>query len=175
MALFFGGKGTISGQETKRDHVSWLGICLQGVSFGCISILKRPLFSPIVDMPKAVEVIMAAVTIGIAIGSALLVFAAFRALGRQWAFTARLVVGHKLIMEGPYLWVRNPIYTAIFGMMIATGLAVSQWTAFPPAILVFIIGTVIRVRSEEKLLREAFGSEFDEYAHRVPVFLPGIY
>jgi protein-S-isoprenylcysteine O-methyltransferase Ste14 len=34
---------------------------------------------------------------------------------------------------------------------------------------------VIRVHSEEKLLREAFGEEFDQYVRRVPAVLPGIY
>jgi len=34
---------------------------------------------------------------------------------------------------------------------------------------------VIRVRSEEKLLRAAFGKEFEDYAERVPAALPGIF
>jgi protein-S-isoprenylcysteine O-methyltransferase Ste14 len=40
------------------------------------------------------------------------------------------------------------------------------------AIVVFAIGTFIRVRSEEKLLRELFGSVFDEYARKVPAVIP---
>jgi protein-S-isoprenylcysteine O-methyltransferase Ste14 len=39
----------------------------------------------------------------------------------------------------------------------------------------FIAGTYIRIRSEERLLREAFGSEFEEYARTVPALVPGIY
>jgi protein-S-isoprenylcysteine O-methyltransferase Ste14 len=34
---------------------------------------------------------------------------------------------------------------------------------------------VIRIRSEEKLLQEAFGEEFEDYARRVRAVLPGIY
>jgi protein-S-isoprenylcysteine O-methyltransferase Ste14 len=33
----------------------------------------------------------------------------------------------------------------------------------------------IRARSEEKLLRAAFGEEFEDYAKRVPAVIPGIY
>ncbi len=33
-------------------------------------------------------------------------------------------------------------------------------------------GTVMRIRSEEKLLREQFGSEYEEYAREVPAFIP---
>ena len=38
--------------------------------------------------------------------------------------------------------------------------------------IMFAIGTFIRVRSEEKLLRETFGNEWDEYAHRVQAVVP---
>jgi protein-S-isoprenylcysteine O-methyltransferase Ste14 len=63
----------------------------------------------------------------------------------------------------------------MFGMMVATGLAMQGFLQLPIAIVVFLIGTVIRVRSEEKLLRDAFPQEFEEYARRVPAMLPGIY
>ena len=77
--------------------------------------------------------------------------------------------------EGPYSLVRNPIYTAMFGMLLATGLVATRWPGFIVAIIIFLIGTVIRVRSEEHLLREQFGADFDGYAHRVRAFIPGIY
>ncbi len=63
----------------------------------------------------------------------------------------------------------------MFGMLIATGLAMEHWFALMVAIVLFMIGLVIRVRSEEKLLRAAFGSQFEDYAKRVPAVLPGIY
>jgi protein-S-isoprenylcysteine O-methyltransferase Ste14 len=63
----------------------------------------------------------------------------------------------------------------MFGMLLATGLAVSYWFSLLAAIVVFFVGTIIRVRSEEKLLREQFGSEFEAYAERVPAMLPGVY
>jgi protein-S-isoprenylcysteine O-methyltransferase Ste14 len=34
---------------------------------------------------------------------------------------------------------------------------------------------VIRIRTEEKLLRAEFGEQFEEYARRVSAVLPGIY
>jgi protein-S-isoprenylcysteine O-methyltransferase Ste14 len=50
-----------------------------------------------------------------------------------------------------------------------------HWIATIVAIVIFVIGLLIRVRSEEKLLRAAFGQEFEEYAKRVSAVLPGIY
>jgi protein-S-isoprenylcysteine O-methyltransferase Ste14 len=63
----------------------------------------------------------------------------------------------------------------MFGMLIATGLATEHWIALLIAIVVFGAGLVIRVRVEEKLLRDQFGIEFDEYEKRVPAVIPGIY
>jgi protein-S-isoprenylcysteine O-methyltransferase Ste14 len=60
-------------------------------------------------------------------------------------------------------------------MLIATGLATEHWVATIVAIPIFAVGMVIRVRSEEKLLQEAFGEEFEDYARRVRAVLPGIY
>jgi protein-S-isoprenylcysteine O-methyltransferase Ste14 len=63
----------------------------------------------------------------------------------------------------------------MFGMLLATGLAVSRWSVLAVASALFVVGAYIRIRSEERLLREAFRKDFDEYASRVPAFLPGIY
>src|SRR5438034_10719831 len=100
---------------------------------------------------------------------------AIRALGKQWSLAARLVEGHKLVKEGPYSVVRKPIYTGMFGMLLATGLAVSHWIGLLMAILVFAVGTAIRVHSEERLLRGAFGEEFEAYARKVPAVVPFLF
>jgi protein-S-isoprenylcysteine O-methyltransferase Ste14 len=63
----------------------------------------------------------------------------------------------------------------MLGMLLATGIAVSYWPALLIALFVFFIGTIIRIRSEERLLRETFGAEFEAYTQRVPALLPGMY
>ena len=100
---------------------------------------------------------------------------AARRLGKQWALAARVVEGHNLIQDGPYRFVRNPIYTGMFGMLLATGLVMGQWLLLPLGIVLFIVGTIVRVRTEERLLREAFGEEFEAYKRKVPALIPGIY
>ena len=63
---------------------------------------------------------------------------------------------------------QNPkLIAPLLGMLIATGLAISYWQALLGALVVFLFGNEIRIRSEERLLREAFGSKFDDYARRV--------
>jgi protein-S-isoprenylcysteine O-methyltransferase Ste14 len=164
-----------SAPDRQRDRGSITGVVLQGLSYGVVWSIHRHFFSPIVSSGRAVEIALAVVTVAIAFGSVFIVMTAVKALGKEWSITARLVEGHELATRGPYRFVRHPIYTGMFGMLVATGLAISHLTVLVAAILVFMVGTVIRVRIEERLLRAEFGPEFEHYARRVPAMLPGVY
>ena len=163
--------------EKTRDRAAGMGIMLQGVAYGLTwsftAARMRHGFRPIVPAEMAAQWALALLTVTIAVASVWLVLAAVRTLGKQWALAARLVQDHKLVTAGPYGFLRHPIYTGMLGMLIATGLAFSIWQVLLVALALFGVGTAIRVRSEEKLLRAAFGAEFDEYASRVPAVLPG--
>jgi protein-S-isoprenylcysteine O-methyltransferase Ste14 len=57
-------------------------------------------------------------------------------------------------------------------MIVAGGLAWTHWIGLTIALVLFGVGTAIRVQSEEKLLREQFGAEFEDYKRNVPAVLP---
>lgn len=163
--------------ETRRDWMAMAGLLVQAAGYAIVWFypLRRNTLGALFPMSQAAELAWAAITLAIAVASVWMVNSAVRFLGKQWAVAARLVEGHKLVTDGPYRWVRNPIYTGMFGMMVATGLAVTRWQGLLAAIFVFLIGTYLRVRVEERLLRGQFGSEFDEYTRRVPAVIPGIW
>jgi protein-S-isoprenylcysteine O-methyltransferase Ste14 len=164
-------------REAKRDWTSLIGLVLQSVGFFLVwfNPLKRQAMSSLASRSQAVQWGLAVVAIFIAVCSVWLVNAAARRLGKQWALAARLVEGHELIQDGPYRFVRNPIYTGMFGMLLATGLVMGRWNALAIAIVVFLAGTYIRIQSEERLLRQAFGAKFDEYKSKVSAVIPGVY
>jgi protein-S-isoprenylcysteine O-methyltransferase Ste14 len=164
-----------SAPESKRERASILGIVLQGGGYAFVWSIRRAWFSPIVSVSNSVEIALAILTMALGIASVWFITVAIRTLGKQWSLGARLIEGHQLITAGPYRLVRNPIYTGMFGLLLATGLAVSHWVGLLIAIVVYGIGTVVRVRSEEKLLRGAFGAEFDSYARRVPAVIPFLF
>lgn len=173
--MFFARKKPPAARESKRERGSIVGIVLQGAAYGIVWSVHRLFFSPIMPLSKPFEIALAVSTMLLAVGSLWFVSSAIRTLGKQWSLTARLVEGHRLVTEGPYRLVRNPIYTGMFGLLLATGLAVSRWIGLLIAIVVYAIGTVIRVRSEEQLLRLAFGPEFESYARRVPAVIPFLF
>lgn len=108
----------------------------------------------------------------LAYSSAFLSLRAVQTLGKQWTYQARVLKNHDLITQGPYSIVRNPIYLGMFGMILGTGLVFSHWWLALIAVVFFLVGNQIRIRAEEKLLREAFRKKFDDYAARVPAFIP---
>ncbi len=162
-------------REVRRGSGWTAGLLLQGASLAMLWAVRRPLFTPFLELGNAGDVALALFASALAVASAGIMIAAERALGRQFAYQARLVEGHKLVTSGPYRFVRHPIYTGFFGLALSTALAWSRWTVLPFFLAAFVIGTVIRVRCEDRLLRHAFGDEFETYARRVPAVIPGLW
>ena len=108
--------------------------------------------------------------------SAVWLFAASsRALGANWSLEARVRDDHALVTSGPFMRIRHPIYLAMLLFLLALAVAVGHWRQLAFGAPLFALGTLLRVREEERLLRERFGSAFDNYAARVARFLPGLF
>ena len=173
--LIFLGKRPPSAPDSKRERTSIIGIALQGAGYAIVWSVPRRAFTPILPLGKSFEIGAAVLTMALAIGSVWFVSAAVRTLGNQWSLAARVLEGHKLITTGPYNVVRNPIYAGMFGMLLATGLAISHWMGLVMGVIVYVIGTAVRIHSEEKLLREMFGEQFEAYARAVPAVVPFLF
>jgi len=171
--VFVCGRWKTRGPSQTRDAVAWAGTALQGVALGCIWGFRRtPLGAPLARGYPTIDLVLVLACVALAWLSAGMMFWAIHTLGRQWAVAARLVEGHELVTGGPYQFVRNPIYTGLFAIALATAGVLSQpWTIAVAAPL-FLAGTMVRVRAEERLLRARFGPRYDEFARRVPALLP---
>ena len=175
MIFFLGRRGASpKTKTTARSNTSRIGITLQMVAYAMVYMFERAYFTPILAMSKGAEAAVLIVASAIGIASIWFCYMAMRTLGKQWALIARVVEGHELIQQGPFSFVRNPIYLAMFGLLLQAGTVISEWQAVIPAVILFLIGTWIRIREEEKVLRQQFGAQFDDYARRVPAFIPGI-
>ena len=115
------------------------------------------------------RVVICVVLFGLAI---LLSWTSSSALGRHLRVDAALGAEHQLIRSGPYGVVRNPIYTSMLLVLCATAVAVTTWPLFAASLVLFVIGTEIRVRTEERLLAARFGEEFQSYKQRVSAYIP---
>jgi protein-S-isoprenylcysteine O-methyltransferase Ste14 len=161
--------------EQKRDPKAMIGVALEAIGYAIVWMLRRET-AYLLPLPGiAFDIFIGLIICVLAIASVWLVTSAIKTLGKQWAVAARVVEGHRLITTGPYARVRNPIYSGMFGMLIATGLALTTWYGIVIGVVLFWFGTIIRVKVEEKLLRETFGAEFDAYAKLVAQLIPRLF
>ena len=102
---------------------------------------------------------------------------AIRTLGRQWTtdVSARSpfqITPRELKREGPYRYVRHPVY---FGAVLEVLAIVIMGLAFYMLIFVLVVNIplyVMRLRIEERSLREIFGEEYNRYSMEVGSFFP---
>ena len=167
--------GSAASATASRDLASWAGMALQGVGFAIVWGANRSheYFWP--GMGLGGMTVLAFATVTLAFGSAMLGLLAVRELGKQWSLTARVLAEHELIQSGPFAQVRHPIYSALLGLLLATGLALSTAWLTALAALVYLAGTYWRALREEALLRAHFGAAYDDYARRVPRLLPRLW
>ncbi len=86
---------------------------------------------------------------------------------------AQLYLGHKLVTSGPYRYVRHPMYLGIMIAPFGGLLLFHNWT-----MLLVSLGFLFlprRARREEQALAAEFGKEWQEYARKVPAFLPNFF
>jgi protein-S-isoprenylcysteine O-methyltransferase Ste14 len=152
--------------DRRTDPMSNWGLLLQALSYFMVFFRRwNGIFEP--DAAVIAGAILAPVSVALAAY-------AVRHLGMQWRVQAVVTRAHKLVQTGPYSFVRHPIYTAMFGMLLSSGLVSANWKVLLVAIVVFAFGTEIRIRAEEGLLEQRFGSDLREYRSRVRGWIPFI-
>jgi protein-S-isoprenylcysteine O-methyltransferase Ste14 len=150
---------------TVRAPSSRWGIGLVTVGFALVWMWVKP----IGFRKSAAELVVSMVLAPLAVA---LVWAAARELGKQWRYEAALSEDHELIRSGPYRFMRHPIYTSMFLILMATGAAYTWWPMWIAGTVFFIIGTEIRVASEERLLAERFPESHAQYRSQVRAYIP---
>jgi protein-S-isoprenylcysteine O-methyltransferase Ste14 len=121
-------------------------------------------FAPLAIWPAA---------LGVAVTFAGLAFCVWArvTIAANWSSDVQLKRDHELIVEGPYKWVRHPIYTGILLMFAGTALAVGEWRG---ALAIAVAGGAFwrKMRLEEAVMRRQFGDAYARYAARTPALIP---
>lgn len=169
--LIFAGSRRTAETGAKQDGRSRFGILLQAIGigsagFGPAKVSLGPIGATGLASCLAVLILM---------GGAIWLFAASsRALGRNWSLVARTRSDHELVRHGPYAHVRHPIYLGMLLFLLALAAALGHYVQLIVAVPIFLIGTTIRTRIEDRLLEAQFGDEFRGYARSTPALIPGL-
>jgi len=92
-------------------------------------------------------------------------------LGRNWSGTVTLKQDHELVRDGPYRYVRHPIYTGLLLAFIGCAVARNEWRGVL-AIAIIYAGFWRKLKLEERWMTEQFGDEYRRYIAEVPALVP---
>lgn len=165
-----GGRGGEAG--ATRSRASLLGVALQGIGIGIAG------FGPqrVTLDPLSAKALAEAATVALLMAAAVALFVwASRTMGRNWSIVARTRADHQLVQDGPFRLIRHPIYTGMALFMVALAIAFGHSRQLMLAVPVFALGTWLRIRIEERMLRALFAADYDAYAGRVKRFVPGVF
>jgi len=151
--------------KAVRAPASRVGILLVMLGFAFEGAFVRP-----VGFEKSAASLIASIIAGPP--SVVLVWMATRRLDKQWRFEAALSDDHELITTGPYRWLRHPIYASMLGMLLETGLVNAWWPMLITGLGLYVIGTEIRVRTEDGLLAGRFGDQHARYKAATKAYIP---
>lgn len=109
----------------------------------------------------------------IAAGAALYAMCAF------WGFALRgkgtpapIDPPRRLVVEGPYRVVRNPMYWSVLSVMAGEAIVFHSISFAEFAGVFFLVASLFVLIYEEPVLRAKFPAEYDDYCRRVPRWFP---
>jgi protein-S-isoprenylcysteine O-methyltransferase Ste14 len=94
-------------------------------------------------------------------------------LAGNWSQSVTIKENHELITSGPYRLARHPIYTGLLTGFLGTAIVVAELRAMLALALV-TLALCMKLRLEEKWMRDEFGEKYVEYARRVAALIPGV-
>lgn len=159
------------GLTAARSRLSILGIGIQSASF-VVAMAAPVKFSTPSESVRSF--VLAVIVLALGATGALLFDRSAKALGANWSLVARMREEHQLVRDGPFARMRHPIYFAMLLLLIALSIGLGHIWGLVAAMPFFLAGTAIRIREEERLLRQQFGDAYDSYARETPAFIPFI-
>lgn len=95
----------------------------------------------------------------------------FSTIGENISPTHATRENHQLITDGPYRFVRHPLYTVGFTIFLGIGLMATMWWLQVGLVILSAVIAWRTGREEENLLHE-FGEEYRTYMKRTGRYLP---
>jgi protein-S-isoprenylcysteine O-methyltransferase Ste14 len=110
--------------------------------------------------------------VGIALAGFALLQWAQNTLGKNWSDTPRMMKEQRLVTNGPYQWIRHPIYTAFLLILGSTLFISANWLIGLTWAGMTVLEILSRIHFEESIMLEYFGDEYREYMKKTGAFMP---
>jgi protein-S-isoprenylcysteine O-methyltransferase Ste14 len=158
--------------EDRRGSPQWWARAIGSVGFVLLVLAPVAEFLGLRPIPVLDHLPLRAAGLGVAIAGIAGTLYSQSAMGRSWRGDVDPDVHTALVTDGPFRWIRNPIFT--FSAITSTGVALMVPNVVALAMLFANFGTYnIQVRLvEEPYLQRVHGDVYRKYAERTGRFLP---
>jgi|SRR5579871_1074088 len=142
--------------------------------FGALLLIKGIPLSPwnTLVVPRTPPV--QAIAVGICVLGLLGAIWSRRTLAGNWSSEVVFKEQHELIEQGPYRFVRHPIYTSILLMALGAALVMGRLASLGGLLFLFA-GFWMKLRLEEALLLRHFPTQYAAYKSRVKALIPFVF
>lgn len=133
-------------------------------------------FTPALSFANYLSNIMAVVIGTLSMAASLWVFyCSHKDLGRNWSVSLEVRENHTLITGGIYKSIRHPMYTSIFLLSLAQIFLLANWIAGPALFIAFSIMFFSRLHTEEQMMLDKFGAQYENYRKKTKRIIPGVW
>lgn len=170
--IYTSGKNSSDLKIQKRDNIEMFFLILNGIGM-LIPIVY--VFSSVLDFADYTLPDWLAWT-GVAFFAfaILLLWKSHYDLGKNWTIIPALRQEHNLVTSGVYKFLRHPMYTAHLIWALAQIMILHNWIAGYSFLIVQIPFYWFRIRNEEKMMIEQFGSAYTSYCEKTYRIIPGL-
>jgi protein-S-isoprenylcysteine O-methyltransferase Ste14 len=102
-------------------------------------------------------------------------FIAVWSLGRLFTVDVTIRENHVIKKEGLYRIIRHPSYSGSLVSFVGFSISLNNWLSLIIITILVTLAMLYRIKIEEKLLIDQFGSEYTEYMKRTYRLIPFIY
>ena len=95
-------------------------------------------------------------------------------LGTNFSQKLEILENHQLITDGPYKYVRHPMYSQFLLWVVFQGLLLANSFVLVFGIAAWVFFCCVRLPPEEEMMRKKFGYEYDLYALKTGCLFPKI-
>ena len=96
-------------------------------------------------------------------------------LGKFFTVDVAISQNHKLKTDGFYKYLRHPSYAASLISFIGFGISLNNWASLLVVFFIILIAFLIRIKTEENVLLNYFGTQYLNYKKNTKKIIPFIY
>lgn len=140
------------------------------ISLSVALLAKRFLPTAICGSSHCENVALALLCLGMAIRWGSIIY-----LGRYFTVNVAITEGHRLVVTGPYRYVRHPSYTGLLITFLGVGIHTNNWVGLFALTVPVFSAISRRIAVEESVMLDEFASAYTDYQRRTKKLIPLLY